>query len=249
MEGNVSASGVMPLKDLAADGDDQDDSLCSQRTLWTRLWHGIAGASIVVNVVAMALEGSAVAIIAGLFAACVAPVVILRQFQLQNTDTLRQVQNALRHEVNRLQIENNKLHSEVNQLESQVFQLQEREERLAIITKEQGTSVDTFVKLVKENRQTTDEMKMCVKADTMQTLVQAILSSDFDSSAQFSAQEVQILNVRLRNIPGIRVNSKALQKAVQSSQRTLEDVLSLVEHMDRDDLPEEERIFQLQPSH
>jgi hypothetical protein len=87
MEGNVSASGVMPLKDLAADGDDQDDSLCSQRTLWTRLWHGIAGASIVVNVVAMALEGSAVAIIAGLFAACVAPIVILRQFQLQNTDS------------------------------------------------------------------------------------------------------------------------------------------------------------------
>ena len=67
--------------------DDDDSSLCSERTLWTRLWQGMAGASVVVNLAAMAMEGPTIMIIAGLVALFVGPVVILRAFQLQNMDS------------------------------------------------------------------------------------------------------------------------------------------------------------------
>jgi len=40
-----------------------------------------------VNLAAMAIEASAVAIVAGVFACVIAPVVIYLQFQLQDTDS------------------------------------------------------------------------------------------------------------------------------------------------------------------
>ena len=58
-----------------------------ERTIWTRIWQGVAGASIVINLAAMITEGSAVAILAGIVACIVAPIVIYLQFQLQNTDS------------------------------------------------------------------------------------------------------------------------------------------------------------------
>ena len=89
--------------------------------------------------------------------------------------------------------------------------------------------------------------QLVVEADTMQILVQAIVSSDFDSNATFSDQEIQILEVRLANIPGVVVNKPALKKAVKESDRTVESVVSFVKHMFRDDLPPEERIFKMKP--
>jgi hypothetical protein len=70
------------------DGVDEDTKRRRglERTLWTRIWQGIAAASIVVNIVAMAIEQSAVSIVAGIIAVLIAPVVIKRQFDLQDTD-------------------------------------------------------------------------------------------------------------------------------------------------------------------
>ena len=82
----ASATANSPLADLDTTRD-EDDGPCGERTLWTRLWQGMAGASIVVNIIAMAIEGSTVAYIAGIVAVLVAPVVIVRQFKLQNTDS------------------------------------------------------------------------------------------------------------------------------------------------------------------
>ena len=70
------------------DGVDEDTKRkrSLERTLWTRIWQGLAAASIVVNIVAMAIEQSAVSIVAGIIAVLIAPVVIKRQFDLQDTD-------------------------------------------------------------------------------------------------------------------------------------------------------------------
>ena len=56
------------------------------RTLWTRIWQGVAAASIALNLAAMAVEASAVAIVAGIVACCIAPVVIYLQFKLEDED-------------------------------------------------------------------------------------------------------------------------------------------------------------------
>jgi hypothetical protein len=74
---------------LDVDDDDPDTKKKKvfERTLWTRVWQGIAIACFVLNIVSMAIEGSAVAIIAGLIALLVAGAVFKFQFDLQDTDS------------------------------------------------------------------------------------------------------------------------------------------------------------------
>jgi hypothetical protein len=83
-----------------------------------------------------------------------------------------------------------------------------------------------------------------VKDDVVQTLVTACIDSDFDQSGTFSDQEIQILELRMQNIPGVVVNHALLKDCVQKSDRQLESILALVKHINRTDLPAEQRIFQ-----
>jgi uncharacterized membrane protein len=58
-----------------------------ERTLWTRIWQGIAIACVVLSLVAMIYEtGSAVVVIMGLFAFAVSGAVFYFQFQLEDMD-------------------------------------------------------------------------------------------------------------------------------------------------------------------
>jgi len=78
----------------------------------------------------------------------------------------------------------------------------------------------------------------------MQTMVTAIIESDFDSSATFSDQEIKILELRVKNVPGVHVQHELLVKTVQDSDRRLSSVLMLLNHLDAKDMADEERIFQ-----
>jgi hypothetical protein len=90
----VMASSQVPSMEQLGSMKSQEDGVDEntkrkrslERTLWTRIWQGVAAASIVVNIVAMAIEQSAVSIVAGIIAVLIAPVVIKRQFDLQDTD-------------------------------------------------------------------------------------------------------------------------------------------------------------------
>lgn len=87
-----------------------------------------------------------------------------------------------------------------------------------------------------------------MKDDVVQTLVTACIDSDFDQSGTFSDQEIQILDLRMQNIPGVIVNHALLKESVQKSDRQLESILALVKHINRTDLPKEQRIFQFDES-
>lgn len=83
----------------------------------------------------------------------------------------------------------------------------------------------------------------------MQTMVTAIIDSDFDSSGTFSDQEIKILEMRMKSVPGVHVQHELLVKTVDASDRRLATVLSLLDHLDREDMAEEERIFQFDEKH
>lgn len=108
------------LPDVGNLDEDDNQRRCANRTLVTRIAQGTAGASIVVNIVAIAVEQSAVVIVAGLLALVIAPIVIVQQFHLQDVGSMRDVQNKLRRNVNDLQKENNKFAAENTLLEGQV---------------------------------------------------------------------------------------------------------------------------------
>lgn len=59
-----------------------------ERTVYTRIWQGIAIASFAINLSAMIIvDESVIIIIAGIVACIIAPVVIYLQFRIQDTDS------------------------------------------------------------------------------------------------------------------------------------------------------------------
>jgi hypothetical protein len=80
------------LQDVEAQVDpDLDEDTRKQkdleRTLWTRIWQGIAIACVVLSLVAMIYEGgSGAVVVMGLFAFAVSGAVFYFQFQLQDMD-------------------------------------------------------------------------------------------------------------------------------------------------------------------
>lgn len=86
-----------------------------------------------------------------------------------------------------------------------------------------------------------------VKADLTQTLFTDCIESDFDSSGTFSDQEIQILEVRMQNLPGIQVNHGLL--VAKGSDCKLESLLALLTPLDRTDLSDDRRIFRFDEDH
>ena len=59
-----------------------------ERTVYTRIWQGIAIASFAINLSAMIIvDESVIILIAGIVACIIAPVVIYLQFRIQDTDS------------------------------------------------------------------------------------------------------------------------------------------------------------------
>lgn len=112
------------------------------------------------------------------------------------------------------------------------------------MTEKQGTNVEAFVSLVKQNREVIDKQKAYLKAETLQKLATAIINSDSDRSGKFSERELMELEINLMTSTNVEVNYPALRSYMAGSQRNLESVLNLVTHMDDETVPEEERIFQ-----
>ena len=89
----ASSSVVGPLDVREADNTPELHSgkkcwgMTDERTLWSRIWQGVAVASLVINLVAMAIVGSvAPVLVAGIVACVVAPIVFYLQFKLQETE-------------------------------------------------------------------------------------------------------------------------------------------------------------------
>uniref|UniRef100_A0A7S2YKK8 Uncharacterized protein n=1 Tax=Entomoneis paludosa TaxID=265537 RepID=A0A7S2YKK8_9STRA len=222
--------------DMQDGEDEEEDGFCSGRTLKTRIVHGVAISSVVLNIAAMAVSGAAGAVIvAALFAVVIAPVVIFFQLKLQDTDTMRELQNLLRKDVNKLQDENNKLEAEVNVLEETVGELKEQEKRLAEITAEQGSNVDEFVALVKENRELIEKEKSVVRHETAQIVATVVINSDHDYSGKLDEKETSRLKARLRHLPGVKVNERALIRSLNETDGSRAQLLKLINNIVNDD--------------
>jgi hypothetical protein len=77
------------------------------------------------------------------------------------------------------------------------FSLQESEKKLDAITKKQGTSVNKLVGLVKENAELQRQMNEALKQDTLQSILQIVLDSDYDQSYDIGIEEIDMLHMRL----------------------------------------------------
>lgn len=111
--------------------------------------------------------------------------------------------NQVREQVNRLQRENNTLHASVNQLEQQVVELHETETKLSSITEQQNTNTSTFVYEVKQNQLVQDEIQELLMSEVMNNMLSALLRSDLDQDFLIDPEEVDILILRVKALPGV----------------------------------------------
>jgi hypothetical protein len=142
---------------------------------------------------------------------------------------LRQVVNQVRSEVNRLQRENNKLHASNNKLETQVDNLQTCEAKLANITQEQSTNSNTFIYEVKQNALVQEEIQELLMMDVMQNVLSTLLQADSDGDFQIDPEEVDMLILRVKMLPGVEgVDEARIKDILLSKGSTLDAIWEVV---------------------
>jgi len=111
--------------------------------------------------------------------------------------------NEVRAEVNRLQVENNSLTLSLNKLEAKAAQLRETESKLASITEKQNTNTNAFIYEVKQNQLVQDEIQEMLVNEVMQDMLSALLRADRDQDFTIDPDEVDVLILRVKSLPGV----------------------------------------------
>uniref|UniRef100_A0A7S1BR75 Uncharacterized protein n=1 Tax=Corethron hystrix TaxID=216773 RepID=A0A7S1BR75_9STRA len=174
----------------------------------------------------------------------IAPYAIYQRKQLRDMDSMRRVQNKIRKEVNRLQGENDKLHNNVTDLTTQVDRVEECEKELSSITDGMGKSVNEFVDLVKEHKKINTEIKKHLQIQVLQSLMDVVIKSDRDNDGVFSAQELKMVKVFIRNIRSVTFHEDRFDK-IMDENPTLKNLMRIVRNLLDENVSEDERVFEL----
>ena len=132
----------------------------SQRR-WSRIVIAVACAAMAMAIASMALEGSAIAIIAFVIPLITGPYVIYQRKMLNKLPTMVFVINQTRHQVNRLTVQNSRFTKENDRLAVEVGELKQLDHQFYKICQESGTNVEDMKKLVQENGEIQKQMKVC----------------------------------------------------------------------------------------
>lgn len=131
--------------------------------------------------------------------------------------------------MNHLQRENNTLTLSLNQLEQQATQLQQTETKLANITNTQNMNTNTFIYEVKQNKLVQDEIQDILISKVMQNMLEALLRADLDQDFYIDPQEVDILILRVKALPGVEgVNEERIKTILLHKGSTLDAILQVV---------------------
>ena len=137
---------------------------------------------------------------------------------------------------------NNVLAAHVDQLEDEAGSLKETEEKLDSLAIEQGTNSANLVTIVKANNAIIKKQKELIKADTMASIMSTVLRSDRDESWTFDDREINRLVLFMKGLPAIVVNESILRQKL-SANRSLFSVMELLREIEREDIPEAERVL------
>lgn len=147
-------------EDVTAGGEGEEEpEIKSEVSLVSKAVRVVALASLVCQIASIALAySSKIVLAAGLIGAFIAPIVLVRQKQLDMVGSMRTVTNQLRQDVNDMKTENAKLSSSVDMLEGEVGRLKTVENSLQEITNDVEMNVDELVELCGENEMIQEKM-------------------------------------------------------------------------------------------
>ena len=129
------------------------------------------------------------------------------------------------------------------------YRLQKVEDDLNEIAAKSGTQVDRLVNIVHENGELQEKIQDALQAQVMQQVMSAVLAVDRNRDFTLSPNEVQILEMRLQNIPGVIFDLAKFHHFLRSDvgELTLADVCGIAHNLKDDTVPDEEKLFRFQP--
>lgn len=115
------------------------------------------------------------------------------------------------------------------------------------ITKTAGGQVDRLVTIVQENGEIQKMVKANLEASVIQSILNAIMDSDTDLDFSLSKKELNRLEVRLSNIPGIVFDRNNFSNFLAGKALTMAQLMGLIRNLKDDNIPENDNIFHIRP--
>lgn len=207
---------------------------------------GVAGTAVATSIAAIAVEQSAIVMIAGILSCGVGPYAYYQQTQLTDIRNLKETHAAIETEVNHLKEENERLEQNIVELTATVDRLEDVEEALTIISNTQGQNVEEFESQVLKNKDILAKMEKNLRANVLQNLLSVIIRSDTDSDHIIDEEEIDNLMKRIKGINGVKLHDEKFREAILESGGTLKSVMGVIKNLLNDEGPNEDKIFELE---
>jgi hypothetical protein len=127
------------------------------------------------------------------------------------------------------------------------YRLKGVEQDFQAITKTAGGQVDRLVTIIQENGEIQTKVKANLESSVIQMILTAILDSDTDEDFSLSKKELNRLQLRLSNIPGIDFDSQNFHKFLAGKDLTMAQMMGLIRNLKDDNVPENDNIFHIRP--
>lgn len=216
-----------------------------QKTIGEKIALFGAGTAIATSVGAMALVGSPLVIVAGLFSSGIGGYVYLQQSSLADVKALMEAHEAITKEVDHLSNENGRLEGLVEDLSSTVGGLEDIEAALDVITAQQNASVEDFKLQIEENKKILAKMESNLKGNVLQNMLSVIMRCDKDGDFSIDDNELEELIDRMNNMQGVTLYEDRFRKAIKDSGGSLKAVMGVVRSLLMDEDDGSEPIFTL----
>jgi hypothetical protein len=154
--------------------------------------------------------------------------------RLRRLGSVRHQVNYGRQRYNALRTQNERLYRQLQHLDGLQSRLETVQHEMSKLI---GDPKDTtrMVQAVERWRVLQEQIHQVLRQDVQQEILQAVLLTDRDASFELSAQELERLIVRLKALPGIRLNEAAFRRQLEmEGERSLQAILRLIRRIVED---------------
>lgn len=120
---------------------------------------------------------------------------------------------------------------------------------LQAIADQSSTSLERLVNTVHEHGETQTQMRRALLSDVLQDIMTTILSTDRDKDFTVDPDEVHMLLLRLKSMPGIVLDEKRFHQFMADDRGalTLADVCKIARNLQDEKVPDSKRIIRIDP--
>jgi hypothetical protein len=128
--------------------------------------------------------------------------------------------------------------------------LQGVETKLEAVAAKSGAQVDRLVRVVHENGELQQQIKVLLEDEVVQNIMTAIIMTDRNGDFRLDRREVYELQVRLSSLPAIHFDKAQFENFLASDEGdlTLADLTNIIHNIKDESIPDQEKIFHFKPS-